>query len=85
MPEFPGYVSRQLLVEFCDKELGEITKSLNEIEGIFRTGGLNYRSAVSLGETYSINVGRQLAIKCVREWAEKHESPDIGARFYNAR
>jgi hypothetical protein len=83
--EFPGFVTRQSLVDFCREKVAEIDRNQKQLENVldfskFSKNGnkvlLEFGSDEGvLHEAYSANIGEQRAYRAICDWAGSHNVP----------
>ncbi|AKU45384.1 hypothetical protein MADRUGA_95 [Mycobacterium phage Madruga] len=84
MPEYPGLVSRQDLVDLCRGELPRLVKEnelfAENIDLFERQHGDHRATIQSFNLGLAENIGFQKALRMVCEWAKDHlvEEPAIG-------
>jgi hypothetical protein len=79
LPEqYPGYVLRQSLIEFCQAEVVTIGESQKALENALETKGLSDSDRAVLNESYSSNIGAQSMLRKITEWAAAHSAPPVG-------
>lgn len=87
LPEYPGYVSRQGLSDFCiDRnslrmiDSGELWESIEEFKALSEKTGEDYTITIhSLQESIMENTGYQRAMRDVTEWA-RQQAEEVRAK-----
>lgn len=78
MVEYPGYVSRQSLVDFCQKEVDELAKENVKLMNAEDVSGLSAIDMASLAAKLANNHHKQLAFRAICEWARENQAKNIG-------
>lgn len=83
---FPGYITRQSLIDFCRKKGKEYGAEAEKLYDASETSGLDAETKATLTDGYAQALGRQRALREVTVWAADHSAPDIGqgAQLYGA-
>lgn len=89
MSEFPGFVLRQNLVDFCRSRVAEIGRNQEQLESVldfskFQNGKVSIEFGSDEGvlhEAYSANIGEQRAYRAICEWVANQSVPPSPVEF----
>ena len=76
VPNWPGYVPRQELAEFCRAHANELNKQCNEIWELMQAKGLSDEDYETLFSQHYSLIGQVISLRTVMEWCARHRKSE---------
>lgn len=77
MPQYPGYVMRQSLIDELQKKEREYKLKANDIYRQYEIKGLDEKSKAAFLEKYYLILGKIHNLREISEWAREHSAPSL--------
>lgn len=77
---YPGFLSRQSLVNFCQDKVAELTVESEKLYTALEVPGLSDEDWEVMDKKLTQNIGVQLGFRTVCEWAGQHTTPPVNGQ-----
>ena len=80
MTEYPGFLSRQSLVDFCRERVSELESESDNLYKALEVRGVSDEDWSVMHDKLTMNIGNQIGYRRVCEWAATHTAPPVNGQ-----